>query len=86
MSIMSPEEYLERMEDVGATPLDNQDTANSLAGGVETASLVGRLPGRENVVAEMQGALPEPEAVVVSSDGELDLGDYTFPTNLPELS
>ena len=86
MSTMGPEEFLERMEEVGAKPLDNQDISNSLAKGVEATSLVGRLPGRESVVAEMQASLPDPEVVEVTTDNDLALEDYTISTNLPGLS
>ncbi len=44
---MRPEEFLEKLD---IEPVDNQSIANSMAAGVDSASLYGALPGSESLI------------------------------------
>ncbi len=83
MGITGAEEYLQRMEDVGANIIDNQQMADLMRFGVESTSLIGDVPGNENLIEnEFLSKLPEPQIPdnEASQDAGLSLAEFDLST------
>lgn len=62
--IMEANELIKNLEDSGVALLDNQAVMDSIAGGCETLSVFGNVPGSESVIAgEFTDAMPDAQVV-----------------------
>lgn len=82
MGIMGPEEYLQRLAEVGTETLDNQQLSNSMVRGYDAVSVVGRYPGRETLIDQkLAPSLPEPEETSAKATTKPFLGaDFGYTT------